>query len=268
MKRHAGLSDEEIPVNLIETGPEGVRMQLGDHTVVFPVVMAEECDLQSVALRLQSRPLAMAALIDGDSEAVRDLLPGGAPWLWASPDGASSSGSGQGGGPQARGHCSCGERGCAHLAQAAAHAAAAWAAANAEQRLALLGWTRQALLDAAFAAWAQAEPAAAAEEALRQAAGAPQSARQRGARDLAGLADWLADMASQGKLHQPGPQFHDVEVNLHLHIAEREAGGLGPDPAPWAALLPGVRGAADGLALVAARVRERAAETAAALDQR
>ncbi|MFL0555779.1 hypothetical protein [Paenibacillus barengoltzii] len=168
-------------------------------------------------------------------------------------------------------HCACGDPGCARLAPALAAARAAWAA-DAELRLRQLGWTREALLAAVWAAWAAEAPLADAEAALRRAAGPHDSAR----REAAGpggppLAERLAEAAEQGRLHEPGPEFHDVDVELGPvgpPAAGAEAPQAGPDPAPWAALLPGVRGAATGLALVAERVMQRAEALAAPLRRK
>lgn len=163
------------------------------------------------------------------------------------------------------GRCSCGDPGCDWVAPAQAAVATAWASGAAE-RLRLLGWTREALLAAVWAAWAAAAPLADAEAALRRAAG-PRESERRPAAGPHGqaLAERLAEAAEQGRLHEPAPEFHDVDVELRP--AGPAAAGVpqGPDPAPWAAMLPGVRGAATGLSQVAGRVMQRAEELAAPL---
>ncbi|MBM6997637.1 hypothetical protein IM700_018405, partial [Paenibacillus sp. DXFW5] len=62
--------------------------------------------------------------------------------------------------------------------------------------------------------------------------------------------------------------FHDVDVELGPAGPAAASAPPGPDPTPWAALLPGVRGAATGLSLVAERVMQRAEELAAPLRRK
>lgn len=161
--------------------------------------------------------------------------------------------------------CACGDPACAWVAPAQAAVAAAWASGAAE-RLRLLGWTREALLAAVWAAWAAAAPLADADAALRRAAGPRERERRPAAGPLGQvLAERLAEAAEQGRLHEPAPEFHDVDVELGPVGPAATGVSQGPDPAPWAAMLPGVRGAATGLTLVASQVMQRAEELAATL---
>ncbi|MGZ7443313.1 hypothetical protein [Paenibacillus sp. TH7-28] len=181
-------------------------------------------------------------------------------------DGGSGEGSGDSGSISGgRVRCACGAPGCARAAEAIAAAEAAWAR-DAALRLKALGWTPEALAGAVWAAWAAAAPLPDPEAALRQAAGPREGERRASGPGGGGaaLAEWLAEAAEQGRLHEPGPEFHDLGVELGRPDAAGEPPG-GPDPAPWAALLPGVPGAAQGLALVAAQVRQRAERLAAPL---
>ncbi|MCM3701328.1 hypothetical protein [Paenibacillus macerans] len=175
--------------------------------------------------------------------------------------GGDSGGSISGGGVR----CACGAPGCVRAAEAIAAAEAAWAR-DAALRLKALGWAPEALAGAVLAAWAAAAPLPDPEAALRQAAGPREGERRASGPGGGGaaLAEWLAEAAEQGRLHEPGPEFHDLGVELGRPDAAGEPPG-GPDPAPWAALLPGVPGAAQGLALVAAQVRQRAERLAAPL---
>lgn len=227
--------------------------------------------------RLASRPLALAGLLEDGAEALGALLPEQPPWRRldggalagapapASPGEAGAAASGSA--PAAAAACSCGAPGCAHAELALAYADAAWAAAPG-LRLALLGWTPEALAAAVLDRWAALQPLPDPEEALRQAAGGPEGTPRQAAGEGPSIAEWLAEMARQGRLHLPGPQFHDVEADLRdLRLPSVEPGREpGPDPAPWAALLSGVSGAPRGLSLVAGRVMERAAELAASLN--
>ncbi|MFR9711794.1 hypothetical protein ACL02P_20885 [Paenibacillus sp. MB22_1] len=237
------------PVVRYEAG--GLQVELErDHVVLIPLAPAAEQEKQALLRQLAERPRLVAALAESGAGGIAKLLP--ADRAPGAPGGV---------------RCACGDPGCARLAPALAAARAAWAA-DAELRLRQLGWTREALLAAVWAAWAAEAPLADAEAALRRAAGPREGAR----REAAGpggppLAERLAEAAEQGRLHQPGPEFHDVDVELGP--AGPPAAGkqppAGTDPAPWAALLPGVRGAATGLSLVAERVMQRAEELAAPL---
>lgn len=270
---------------------DGLRVELEpDHAVLIPVSPPTEREKQALLRRLAERPRLAAALAEHGAGGIAKLLPSErAPWplgegeaagtaAGAKAAGGRGHGPGSGGegreGSGARGgmRCACGDPGCARLAPALTAARAAWAA-DAELRLRRLGWTREALLAAVWAAWAADAPLADAEAALRRAAGPREGAR----REAAGpggqpLAERLAEAAEQGRLHQPGPEFHDVDVELGPAGPAAAAGAQpplpGPDPAPWAALLPGVRGAATGLSLVAERVMQRAEELAAPLRRR
>lgn len=181
--------------------------------------------------------------------------------------GSSDGSSGEGGSNSGGVRCACGVPGCARAAEAVAAAEAAWAR-NAVLRLKALGWTAETLAAAVWDAWAAAAPLPDPEAALRRAAGPREGERRAsGPGGGAALAEWLAEAAEQGRLHEPGPEFHDIGVELGRPDAAGEPPG-GPDPAPWAALLPGVPGAAQGLALVAAQVRQRAERLGALLRGR
>lgn len=220
--------------------------------VELPVSAPADADGDRLVRQLEGRPLLVAGLLEEEAAALTALLPELPPWR-REPDAAATAPA-----------CTCGAAGCAHVPQALAAADAAWAA-DPGLRLALLGWTPEALAAAVLERWAAARPLPAPEEALRQAAGGPEPQRSA-AGDGPNVAEWLAELAAEGRLHQPGPQLHDVEAELReLAPPHVEPGRQpGPDPAPWARLLPGVSGAARGLALVAGRVMERAADLAAA----
>lgn len=284
----------------------GLQVELErDHVVRIPLAPAAAQEKEALLRKLAERPRLVAALAEGGAGSIAKLLPAelaprplgaGAAAFSAANAGRAASGATMGGtrgdapvrgagtspgpdvgqgaatpGAPGDAHCACGDPGCARVAPALAAAQAAWAA-DAELRLRQLGWTREALLAAVWAAWAAEAPLADAEAALRRAAGPRDSAR----REAAGpggppLAERLAEAAEQGRLHAPGPAFHDVDVELGPagpSAAGTEVPPAGLDPAPWAALLPGVRGAATGLALVAARVMQRAEELAAPLRRK
>lgn len=155
---------------------------------------------QRLLQALAQQPQRLAALQEGGAPAIAGLLPKTPPWQPAE------------GVPRSRCGCCAGEH-CGHAAQAASFGAAAWRAATPEQRLGLLGWTRETLLAAVFAAWAEAQPLPDAEEALRTALG-PLKEEARPRSGGPSIAEWLAEMAEQGSLHTPGPQVHDVQIRL------------------------------------------------------
>lgn len=194
---------------------------------------------------LAQQPLKLAALQEAGATAIAGLLPKTPPWQPAE------------GPPRSSCSCSCADEPCGHAAQAARAGAAAWRAATPEQRLTLLGWTRETLLAAVLAAWAEAEPLPDAAEALRAALG-PQQEEARARAGGPSIAEWLAEMAEQGGLHAPGPQFHDVQIQLDA----AEPPPPDEDAEALAKLLPGVRGAAKGLGLVREGVMQRAEELA------
>ncbi|MNO65103.1 hypothetical protein D3C76_558440 [compost metagenome] len=264
----------------------GLRVELEpDHVVLIPVAPSAEREKQALLRRLAERPRLAAALAEHGAGGIAKQLPAErAPWPLGEGEaagelvgaegrggegpGSGESGAGVGATPSPGARCACGDPGCARLAPALAAARAAWAA-DAELRLSRLGWTREALLAAVWAAWAADAPLADAEAALRRAAG-PREAARREAAGPGGqpLAERLAEAAEQGRLHEPGPEFHDVDVELGPAGPAAASALPGPDPAPWAALLPGVRGAATGLSLVAERVMQRAEELAAPLRRK
>lgn len=290
---------------LVDTDGLKVAAPVG-HTVLIPVSPSVEQARQAVVERLQHEPDRIAALLEQGITALLPLLPEQVPWLAAEEkvgqgaihyaglakgQGAAQTKRAQDLGGQGAGddvgamtkrehesipaaqqpgsreaaRCACGDPACAWVARAQAAVAAAWASGAAE-RLRLLGWTREALLAAVWAAWAAAAPLADAEAALRRAVGPRESERRPAAGPLGqALAERLAEAAEQGRLHEPAPEFHDVGVELGP-VGPAAAGvPQGPDPAPWAAMLPGVRGAATGLTLVASQVMQRAEELAAPL---
>ncbi|WP_339301303.1 hypothetical protein NSQ80_03060 [Paenibacillus sp. FSL K6-2441] len=192
------------PVVRYEAG--GLQVELErDHVVLIPLAPAAEQEKQALLRQLAERPRLVVALAESGAGGIAKLLP--ADRAPGAPGGV---------------RCACGDPGCARLAPALAAARAAWAA-DAELRLRQLGWTREALLAAVWAAWAAEAPLADAEAALRRAAG-PRGAR----REAAGpggppLAERLAEAAEQGRLHQPGPEFHDVDVELGPAARRRQA---------------------------------------------
>lgn len=273
MKRRHVAKPEGTEIS-IDLQPEGLLIALpadsshGRVEVLLRAYSGESRERLALPKRLSEQPPVMARLVEDGAEALEALLPEQPPWRMAAAASAL--------GPAAA--CSCGEAECGHVPQAMAAGDAAWAA-DAGLRLALVGWAPEALADAALARWAAAQPLPEPEEALRAYAGGPDAPPRSPRGEGPHLAEWLAEMAGQGRLHLPGPRFHDVAAGLEEELRDgapsdpapasaaepRPSSEPGPDAAPLAALLPGVSGAAKGLELVAARVMERAAELAASL---
>lgn len=241
-----GESGEAVE-NRREAGDAMPRDSAPERTVVLPAYVPGAPEREALPERLAARPLLLAGLLEEGAGAILALLPEQPPWRRQAATAPV---------------CTCGAHECGHGADAMARGDAAWAA-DAGLRLALLGWTPDTLAAAALDRWSAMKPLPDPEEALRQAAGGPEYAPgSAGANGGPALAEWLADMAGQGRLHQPGPDYHDVAEELHEALRHIVKPGPGPDPVPWATMLPGVRGAAKGLSLVAGRVTERAAEAA------
>ncbi|RCX13592.1 hypothetical protein DFP94_12039 [Fontibacillus phaseoli] len=272
-KNTGGAARAEALKDAADSGAVGVGAPV--FSVLLPRELSGGPESRGLLQRLESRPLVLAGLLEEGAAALGALLPEQPPWRRLQDLGAAGEEAEGGGGrthgaaeSAARPVCSCGAYGCGHAELAMAYGDAAWAS-DAGLRLALLGWTPEALAAAVLDRWAALQPLPDPEEALRQVAGGPEAPPRGAAGEGPNIAEWLAEMAGQGRLHLPGPQFHDVKADLqHLQRARRssveQGREPGPDSAPWAALLPGVSGAARGLSLVAARVMERAAELAAA----
>ncbi|MNN22969.1 hypothetical protein D3C81_1363520 [compost metagenome] len=135
-------------------------------------------------------------------------------------------------------------------------------------QLALLDWTKESLIAAVWEAWAQVIPLPDAELALQEAVGQPEEPPHSSANEGPSIAEWLAEMAEQGRLHLPGPQIHDVEIGLRIVEQGSEPVNDAAQVAELAALLPGVPGAAKGMSLVAAGVMQRAEQIAAPLRKK
>ncbi|MBY9079965.1 hypothetical protein KIH86_10225 [Paenibacillus sp. HN-1] len=128
--------------------------------------------------------------------------------------------------------------------------------------LALRGLPKEELSGAVFALWAEQErfrePGGTAETG--QLAAELAKLEKKGAAVSAG--EWLAEAAAEGSLHQPGPSF--------LEVRDRKVPGSPEIPEDageeiWTELLPGVPGAAQGLALIRRRAAEEAAKRAGEL---
>ncbi|GGH38020.1 hypothetical protein [Paenibacillus segetis] len=235
--------------------PEAIRIDVSAgnkqpvHSVVFPESVLDQKVVISLVQQLQSHPLKLAALLETQPRAIADLLPLRLPWLVMKAGDESYSGSIV---------CSCGESHCDHLTEAVAYAESVWVN-QPDQRLRMLGLTRESLLNAVLEVWAAAEPLDDAEEELLRHAGGRLDEQGGTQSEGPNIAEWLAEVGEMGRLHLPGPQFHDVEISLTAVKANYEPE---PNPVPWKQLLPGVFSAAKGYSLVAAGVMQRAEKIA------
>lgn len=231
--------------------PEAIRIDISAgnkkpmHSVVFPVAVLNQEVKPSLVQQLQSHPLKLAALLEVGPRAIADLLPHRLPWrVVETSDNTLSSSI----------VCSCDESHCDHITEAVAYVESLWIN-QPDQRLRMLGLTRECLLTAVLEVWSAAEPLEDAEEELLRHAGGSSEEQGGTQGDGPNIAEWLAEVGEMGRLHLPGPQFHDVEVNLTAVKTNHEPE---PNPVPWKQLLPGVFSAAKGYSLVAAGVMERA----------
>ena len=106
-------------------------------------------------------------------------------------------------------------------------------------RLCLMGLPRQELLSSVFGAWSSltfqdAKETAAVEASLMEEKG--KSGPSPG--------EWLAEAAEQGRMHEPGPLFRDVTLNLN----PPEDSELHPDD--WNSVLPGSPGVQKALRMI------------------
>lgn len=106
-------------------------------------------------------------------------------------------------------------------------------------RLCLMGLPRQELLSSVFGAWSSltfqdAKETAAVEASLTEEKG--KSGPSPG--------EWLAEAAEQGRMHEPGPLFRDVTLNLN----PPEDSELHPDD--WNSVLPGSPGVQKALRMI------------------
>ncbi|GGF99282.1 hypothetical protein [Paenibacillus aceti] len=209
---------------------------------------------QNLLDRLQQFPLQLAALDEEGAEAVADLLPRHFRQLHLNEEARKD--------PHAamvRGSvCSCGQMGCAHISEALEGVEAAWSAVTAATRLEWLGWTAETLVHAVLDSWAAQMPMRDAEAELKRIAGRLDTPAYRSKQGELNLAEWLAEMVHNGRLHQPGPELHDVEINLSQAKLQVQADRL----QAWTNLLPGVPGAAQGLSLILEQTGKNAEQLA------
>ncbi|MCJ8011874.1 hypothetical protein MUG84_08980 [Paenibacillus sp. KQZ6P-2] len=180
--------------------------------VDIPCLQLTEEEREHICERLSGHPLSLYALLKNDipswlTEAVSEEY---AP----RPDQAQ---------------CSCGQEGCDHV-QVAMEAALAKLRSEPLLRLALVGLTRDNLLNHVFREWAEEVPWAAESgdgEALSKLEEKGKSGPSSG--------EWLAEAAEQGKLHEPGASYRDVSVNLQA-VPENDL-----EMDDWTELLPRVK---------------------------
>lgn len=241
------IGSNKLPQNVrytLET--EGLKIVVSEEAVLLPKGSSDDEQGQMLLQTLQQSPLELATLIEKGTIALVPtiqrlrLVP---PWRLTD-----------------------------NLFESAVmdYGDAIWASdSTGELQLALLGWSQEYLLEAVWAAWASASPLINVEEKLSEITGRSDGTLKGSTSEGPRLAEWLADMADQDKLHQPGPQLYDVEIRLD-DVAEpdKESKALTVLKEQTAKLLPGVFGAAKGLALVANGVMQRAEELAAPLRKK
>ncbi|MGG3284150.1 hypothetical protein [Paenibacillus solani] len=215
----------EISPGQLKAKVNGGKESSEPHETSVQVDMLNPADREKVLAYLEEDPLALYRLLAGQDAAWLDEL---AP---LSLEGSETAGA----------SCSCGQAACG---QAAALLAAAARQLEAEplQRLTLLGLPREALLASIFDAWAKAAPPAAGGSAAELAT----RAKEKGPSGPS-PGEWVAEAAAEGRLHRPGPQLGELEVQLSPPPPADQLGPAGD----WTSLLPGVRGVSKALGLVA-----------------
>lgn len=148
----------------------------------------------------------------------------------------------------ARAECGCGKNGCGHVRAVLAEAERKFQD-EPVLRLTLLGLPKERLLNDVFRDWAERVPPAA-ESDDSEALGKLEEKGKAGP----SAGEWLAEAAEQGKLHEPGAEYHDVKV----HLQAEPTGELQIDD--WAALLPGVKNAEQIVRRITTETAEKARE--------
>lgn len=242
------IGSNKLPKNVrctLET--EGLKIDVARDSVLLPKGSSDDEQGQILLRTLQQNPLELAALIEQGTIALLpiierlQLVP---PWKLTENSFETAV-------------IDCGDT--------------AWASdSTGALQLALLGWSPESLTEAVWAAWANVSPPIDVEKTLSEITGRSDDTQRGSVSEGPRVAEWLAEMADQGKLHQPGPQFHDVEIRLDSYATEagNEPEVLTALKEQTATLLPGVFGAAKGLGLVANGVMQRAEELAAPLRKK
>ncbi|MGR6541679.1 hypothetical protein [Paenibacillus tundrae] len=219
----------------------------GVYTVTCALPQLSEAAREAILAELRERPLALYALLRSSAAQAQAPVPAELAALLPTAVGFSQAAE-----PTAQATlgaaatCSCGSPGCAHVA-AAVQAAAARYAAEPLLQLAHAGLPREALLAGVLGSWAEElalEPSGPGRAA--ETAGRPQA---RGGEGGAAVGEWIAEAAAEGAMHQPGPGFGAVQVQLAQP-------GKPPATPELTALLPGVPAVA-GLTLIRERVAAR-----------
>lgn len=239
--------------------PEGIQIDISasdnnkelKYSIMLPIPPLDKEFEASLVQRLQDQPLKLAALLEVGASGIVDLLPRRLPWGLITTGGEMPSG----------GKCSCGELSCNHKIEALKYADNMWEK-QPDLRLRMLGITRDGLLAAVLDNWAAIEPLENAEEALLRYVGNHPEEQSRAQGSGPNIAEWLAEVAEMGRLHQPGPQFHDVQI--HLDPVDESQGPVA-SPVPWKQLLPHVFSASKGYSLISSGVMQRAEKLAASL---
>lgn len=305
-----GRTVKSDPDGIQESGAAPLRKDAGEtdgssgpaperQVFVLPVKEGGAQLLEELAAYLGNKPLELAALLAGAScpEGVASLLPASPPWaeqpLVAQPGPPSSAAA-------ASASQQTAEAAPDRLAIAREAAQASWAA-EPLLRLTALGLPPEELSRAVFAAWAAegADPAAETADAGHHPPGAAEAPLRQ--RSGPSVAEWLAQAADHGRLHEPGPQLREAWRPASAGTSPATAappadaagtasatgaagaapgaalppGSAGARPAAvsplasaaLAALLPGVPGAAAGFAAIAERAAELARRQLEALPQ-
>lgn len=149
-----------------------------------------------------------------------------------------------------RATCECGQEGCDRI-RAVLEEAERKFRAEPLLRLALLGLSKEQLLNAVFRDWAERVPPAA-ESEDSDALGKLEEKGKSGP----STGEWLAEAAEQGKLHEPGAAFHDVAVDLQAGPGEE----LRVDD--WTVLLPKVKNVQQVIGQITSEAAAKALEQA------
>ncbi|CAM3103330.1 hypothetical protein PASE110613_16715 [Paenibacillus sediminis] len=207
-----------------------------------------EAGIQRFVHRIVRTPLELAQLLQDEypkkrQEELSDLIP--TPGDYAL---------------EARYTCDCDEDWCAHI-EAVLQEVMRKSADDIDFLLALYGLTKQDVLTEVLSGWRKLPSKRRHEQDEDILSSAEQSQDSSSFNsDLPSVQEWLAEAASQGRFHTPGPLFHDVQINTESRseLLSDDLGVIEVIGDNLEELLPGVPKIKQGYKLIIEQVRGQA----------
>lgn len=195
--------------------------EVSTHEVNIPVEVCSPLIQEEILTELQNTPYELYHLLKGEApQWLNDLLPSSADiWMEAAT-------------------CNCGDLNCQEVL-AIREYAEQQLSADPLMKLTLMGLPRQELMSGVLGAWS-ASTISEEKEVVRIEVSLMEEKGKTGP----SAGEWLAEAAEQGRLHEPGPLFRDVTLNL----TSSEEVEIHTDD--WTPLLPGASGVQKALRLI------------------